>query len=123
MECFSCEKAVSDSALACNLMEVEVTSTYILPSSHTVYLIVPYCIISVGTDLFHNSTKKALNKRFFVTFEPDEEVKKLEIFVLDDDIVEATENHIIKLRVPDGETRVNLLQDQANVTVVDNDGE
>lgn len=86
----------------------------IIPSSQCV----PY--ISVGTDLLYSTTKE---KRFFITFEPDEEVKKIEILVPDDDIVEATENHIIKLRVPDGETRVNLLQDQANVTVVDNDSE
>lgn len=115
---------MSDSALTC---KEEATFTYILLSSQCVpyiYLTVITIIdVSVGTDLFHNSTKKAFDKRFSVSFEPDEEVKQLEIFVPDDNIVEATENHIIKLRVPDGETRVNLLQDQANVTVVDNDGE
>lgn len=80
-------------------------------------------IICIGTDLVYNTTTSALRKRFFVTFEPDEEVKTIEILVQDDDIVEKKECHYIKLRVPDGETGVNLLQDQANVTVLDNDSE
>ena len=47
----------------------------------------------------------------------------IEVGVPDDVIVEATEDHMILLSVPVGETGVNLLQDTVTVTVEDNDGE
>ena len=39
--------------------------------------------------------------------------------VLDDDIVEATEDHVIRLRVPEGETGVNLPRDSEIIRVQD----
>ena len=39
--------------------------------------------------------------------------------VLDDDIVEATEDHVIRLRVPEGETGVNLPRESEIIRVQD----
>ena len=56
-------------------------------------------------------------------FGPSEELIVLQIEVLDDDIVEDTEDHMIILRVPEGETGVNLLQESVTISVLDDDSE
>ena len=56
-----------------------------------------------------------------VTFGQNDQMKMFFIVVQDDDIVEETENHYIHLRVPTGETRVTLLQENVTVTVSDDD--
>ena len=53
------------------------------------------------------------------TFEPSDPPKRIEIVVLDDDVVEATETHLIRLRVPEGETGVNLPRDSVDISVLD----
>ena len=58
-----------------------------------------------------------------ITFAPNEDLETIEIWVPDDNIVEATENHNIVLRVPVGETGVNLPQDTVTVVVEDDDSE
>ena len=53
----------------------------------------------------------------------DEELKfsdeSLTSVVLDDEVVEATETHLIRLRVPKGETGVNLPRDSVDISVLD----
>ena len=58
-----------------------------------------------------------------VTFEPNDVVRQIQVRVVDDEIVESTENHSINLRVPEGETGVNLPQDSIIINVEDNDCE
>ena len=58
-----------------------------------------------------------------LTFAPNDVMMTIEIKVLDDNIVEATEDHLILLRVPEGETGVNLLQDSIIIRVEDDDCE
>ena len=53
------------------------------------------------------------------TFEPSDPPKRIEIVVLDDEVVEATETHLIRLRVPKGETGVNLPRDSVDISVLD----
>ena len=53
------------------------------------------------------------------TFEPRDPPKRIEIVVVDDDIVEATEDHVIRLVVPEGETGVNLPRDSNTISVQD----
>ena len=53
------------------------------------------------------------------TFEPSDPPKRIDIMVLDDDIVEDVEAHLVQLRVPKGETGVNLPQDSVIINVLD----
>ena len=48
-------------------------------------------------------------------------MKRIEVTIPDDDIVEATEEHSVLLRVPPEETGVNLIHESFNITVEDND--
>ena len=57
------------------------------------------------------------------SFGPNDNIMELHIEVLDDDIVEDMEDHMIILRVPEGETGVNLLQESVIIRVLDDDGE
>ena len=54
-------------------------------------------------------------------FEPDEFLYEIMVNVTNDMIVEATEDHMIFLRVPEGETGVNLPQDSVTITVEDDE--
>ncbi|CAI8025011.1 hypothetical protein GBAR_LOCUS14480 [Geodia barretti] len=53
------------------------------------------------------------------TFEPNDPPKQIDVVVRDDDVVEATEDHLIFLRVPEGETGVNLPRDSETLRVQD----
>ena len=53
------------------------------------------------------------------TFEPNDPPKQIEVVVRDDEVVEATEDHLIFLRVPEGETGVNLPRDSETLRVQD----
>jgi hypothetical protein len=55
------------------------------------------------------------------SFGPNDNIMELHIEVLDDDIVEDMEDHMIILRVPEGETGVNLLQESVIIRVLDDD--
>jgi uncharacterized protein YciU (UPF0263 family) len=73
--------------------------------------------ISGNELIYERQEDKIMN----VTFGQNDQMKMFFIVVQDDDIVEETENHYIHLRVPTGETRVTLLQENVTVTVSDDD--